>query len=568
MYTLRNNICSMLTIRYFKAYSKQGLELENILKNSIASFFKAELDIEASFEICDSYGLTQGANNAPWNVLKSAFSNSIVIIDCSIEEAEGYSIGCNYECITSAVSSLDNILVVSRTQLPLNFIPCRTNVAPLGERDNLNPENKGGYYKQYTNVHILDWLYQQFSLMKKNGRIPRPKNLLIDIDSLSATEILEAEKYVLQENLEAIKSERHQKKNIFISYRTKYYFDGNESNEESLRASKYKGQYNINDVVNIIKEYHAHQGDLEDWAYPTYYPKGILSNEFMPENRRWAFVSIPDRKIRECDEFWIFDTNHKVDKDGNIEEVGYWDSWWCLGEFMTLVRMNYLGQLKDDFKIMIFSPDNESKIVELPHDRLPRMTEAQNRELARYFANGDFLEAGLESMVNMRKKRCWPKFCRKLYFLLMKRFIWPHIFGEFRNYPYKYFEESVMSHVYDKSFIQNRILECSHCKITGTCMNDILDDDMFVWNYLNINGHYSCKIPHVRKHSGVINMSESELHKYLQDDGDYLITCKNGHSLKIRKSKDKFYIFWQPRNGRLTGPNNSTIETVDLYEII
>ncbi|MCM1142407.1 MAG: hypothetical protein NC453_27880 [Muribaculum sp.] len=559
----------MLTIRYFKAYSKQGLELEDMLKKSLISFLKTELDIEAKLEVCDSKGLSQGVNNAPWNVLTSAFSNSIVIIDCSIEEVEGYRIGCNFECITSAVSSLDNILVVSRTQLPLNFIPCRTNVAPLGEIDRLNPENNvSGYSKQYTNAHILDWLYQQVSLMKDNGRIPRPKNLLIDVNFLSATEILEAEKYVLRENLEAIKAEQHQKKKIFISYRTKYFIDGDESNEEVLQASKYKGLYNINDVVNVIKEYHLQKGDLEDWANPIYYPKGILSNECMPENRRWAFVSIPDRKIRECDEFWIFDTNHKVDENGKIEEVGYWDSWWCLGEFLTLVRMNFLGQLKDDFKIMIFSPDNESMVTELSHDRLPKMTEAQNRELARYFANGDFLEAGLESMVNMRKKRHWPKFSRKLYFFFMKRFVWPHIFGGFRNYPYKYFEESVMSHVYDKSFIQNRILECGHCKKTGACMNDILDDNMFVWNFLNINGYYSNKIPNIRKYSGIINISGSDMNNYIQEDGDYIVTCKSGHKIKIRKSSDKFYIFWQPKNGRPTGPCNSIIETVDLYEII
>lgn len=66
----------------------------------------------------------------------------------------------------------------------------------------------------------------------------------------------------------------------------------------------------------------------------------------------------------------------------------------------------------------------------------------------------------------------------------------------------------------------------------------------------------------------MINLSEQELRKYLQQDGTYEISCENHHTLKIKKSLDKFYIFWQPRNGKPTGPNKCVIETVDLYEVV
>lgn len=230
--------------------------------------------------------------------------------------------------------------------------------------------------------------------------------------------------------------------------------------------------------------------------------------------------------------------------------------------------MKYAGQLKTNFKVMIFNPDKDNPIEELPLDQIPSMTDEQNRELARYFANGDFLETGLETMDGMRNKRKWPKVLRYVYFSFMKRFIWPMIFGDFRNYPFVYFEESIKSHVYDKSFVNNRILECNICNAKGMTMNDVLKDENYVWNFLNINSYYSDKIPGLRTYKGVINLSEQELRKYLQQDGTYEISCENHHTLKIKKSLDKFYIFWQPRNGKPTGPNKCVIETVDLYEVV
>jgi hypothetical protein len=564
----------MLQIKYFRAYSEEAVKLEYYLKKNIVIFLKNELDIDASFEVYDSKGLSNEEGNAPWNVLSFALNNAIVIIDGSLETSEDVELGANYDCITAAVSSLDNILVISRTQLPLNFIPCRSNVPLLGEQDEYQRNNRGGYIKSYDNDEIIVWLEKELKKMYYNvntdnpstNRLIRPKNLIIDLKNTSFLDLLQRENAVMKENLAAKKREGGNKKKIFISYRTKYYTDGNNPN-----ASKYCGKFNIIDVANRVIKYHEEIGDAVDWDAPFYYPAGVLSNEFMPENRRWAFVSIPDRKIRECDEFWIFNTQHKSDTEGEVVEVGYWDSWWCLGEFLTLIRMKYAGESKAQFKIMLFNPDNENPIEELKWDQIPRMSHAQNRELARYYANGDFLEAGLETMGNMRKKRSWSKARRYLYFLFMKNSVWSKIikgFGATQNIPFEHYNESIESHVYDHSFISSRIIECDKCKHIGLTMEEVLSDSNFVWNFLNINKCYFSKITGLRRQDGIIRVEESELSNFIQNDGSYLVPCKNHHTIKVRKSSDKFYIFWQPENGKYTGPLNSAIEVVDLYEII
>lgn len=139
------------------------------------------------------------------------------------------------------------------------------------------------------------------------------------------------------------------------------------------------------------------------------------------------------------------------------------------------------------------------------------------------------------------------------------------MYGGLKNYPFSYFEESIKSHVYDKSFVEGRILECQKCKHTGLTMNEVLNDPVFVWNFLNINKTYFGKIKGLRSRDDVIYLNELDLSSFLQEDGSYVIMCENHHKITIRKSTDKFYIFWQPREGKFTGPNNNVIEVVDLY---
>ncbi len=601
-----------ITIKFFRAYSKEAENLKEMLEDSLVNFLSRQLGVESSLTICESKGFPDSS----LQMLSAAFNNEIVIIDGSIEEAEGYELGINYECITPVVSSLDNILIVSRTQLPLNLIACRSNVASLGENDTLYPiNNKGGYIKSYTNEHIQSWLFKELKSMNLNNRLHRNKVPIIDMN-LPVSELMKKEMEVMDENSRALAKEKVKldskgkpKKKIFISYRTQYY-STEESKENATTKkdeSKYKNKYSIKDVAEKIQEYHIKKGDADEWEDPFYYPSGVLSNEFMPEIRRWAFVSIPDRKIRECDEFWIFDTKyHPEDENGQNGEVGYWDSWWCLGEFLTIVRMKHDGQLVADekgqyhkkewtaldqvrespdrkvnenvFRIMIFNPDKEDPIkdsiedpIELSIDKIPRITEDQNRELSRYFANGDFLESGLETMAGMRKKRNWTKWLRYPFFLLMKKFVWPNvgIGDDFKDYPFEYFEESIWSHVYDESFVNNRLLTCPSCTPKGKTLDDILNDSNLIWNFLNINNYYSDRHLHgVKRQDGIVQLNDDELKRCQIGDEIYKIVCDHHHDMIIKKSSDKFFIYWAPRRGKRTGPNDSMIETVDLYELV
>lgn len=560
-----------LKINYFKSYSSQGEELLKLLETKLVVFLKEDFGFDVVFETYDSEGISLRNYNSSLKVLTAAFNGEIVIIDASIEEFKDRKFGVNYDCITPAVSSLDNVILVSRTQLPLNFIACRSNVAPLGELDELCKDNyKGGYSKFYTNEQILSWLKSELTSMHDNSRLIRSNDSIIDM-SLSPTEMMEREMQVMKENTAALALEKAKKdkngfpkKKSFISYRTKYCPRDNHD-------GKYRGKYSIVDVASKIEEYHKNNGCLDEWDKPFYYPHGVLSNEFMPEIRRWGFVSLPDRKIRECKEFWIFNTNYSpADENGNGGEVGYWDSWWCLGEFLTIVRMKSNEQLPEDFKIMLFNPDDKNPIQELPHDKIPYLTAEQNRELARYFANGDFLESGLETMEGMRKRRWCPKFARRILYNLLERYVWPQIGknGEFDGMTFEHFEESVHSHVYDKSFMEDRILVCPSCMAQGKTINAVLSNDNFVWEFLNINNYYSDhKLHGVRHNSDVVIMHEKNLKRYLQKDGSYFVACNNGHNITIKKSDDVFYLYWTPRRGKYTGPNKCVIETVDLYYV-
>ena len=603
-------MCSRKTLKinFFKSYSKEGEKLKELIEKKLVPFCNNELSINVSFETHDSAGLSPMDSSSSYKLLTAAFKNEIVIIDASIEEFKDRKFGVNFDCVTPAISSLDNVLVVSRTQFPLNFFASRTNVALLGEEDKLNPENNnGGYTKKYTNDQIITWICKEFSIMHNNpegSRLLRPDDLKIDT-TMSFPEIMKKELAVSDENMKALQKEKHPKKQAFISYRT-YYFNaptGNEEQEIEANDCKYNkipknrhfynGKYDIDVVAKEIEKYHNEQGEHDQWMKPFYYSSGVLSKEFLPEFRRWAFISYPDQKIRECDEFWIFNTQYKVKDGDGEEEKGYWDSWWCVGEFLTIVRMKYNKQLvcredgkiykkhnnyvngqlekEKEFKIMLFNPDNEKPIQELFFNQIPDMTEVQYKELSKYFANSDFREAGIKSMSGMSFQRYLPKFIRSFFLKLIpiKLSTRLNIKGVLNEASSNNFEKSVSSHIYDKSFIQGRLLECNTCSRKGRKMEEVLNDNHFIWDFLNINNYYSKKgIHNVKERTDIIHLTEKELDSCRQPNGDYIIKCKMGHNTIVRKSEDSFYLYWRPHGDQYTGPQECIIEAFDVYEVV
>ena len=142
-----------------------------------------EIHVNFIFEEKLAHGL-KGENSSPFQLVKAALNNDIVIVDGSLEEDEfkkfNLDFGANYECITPAVMSLDNVLILSRTQIPLNFTPLRSNVKRMGkDEDEVNKENNGrkGYQLEYSNAQIISWLKNELIAMNKANRLVRDVKL-------------------------------------------------------------------------------------------------------------------------------------------------------------------------------------------------------------------------------------------------------------------------------------------------------------------------------------------------------------------------------------------------------
>ena len=561
-----------IIIRYFYCETKEGKILSSMVSKCLKEL-ENELSYTFAFHLQPAKGLSRTSESSAYQLLKAAFNNEIVIVDGSLEQNEYpdeniHNFGSNYECLTPAVMSMDNILILSRTQIPLNFTPMRTNVKKLGVmEDKFNPANSGkrGYQLEYTNQQIIDWLKVEITNMANSGRLKRNPELKLDIANISNTEeLLSKQNEILGENIDFMKFfNASSKKKCFISYRGCYY-----------NRKKYNGKYDIEEVKKEIENYHNGNAEI------TVLAEGCLSNELMPEVRRWAFVCYIDRIIRECDEFWIFETKHK-EKNGEIKEVGYWDSWWCLGEILTLLRLKNDILQSGKIKVMIFDPDADesNKIREADISQWHTITPEENKELARYYANSDFLEAGYESVKKMRQMRKWPRFLRKLKFSVMKKLVYSQYANAIGDdnfmdeYVFEDFESSIFSHVYDKSFMENRILSCGRCIKTGAS-EAVVCDEKFIWKFLNINGEYTGKGMDMGSQVGSIIITPKEFNYIVKDEkrlknnlvkAGGAVKCNKNHLSVIHSTNDCFYVWWTPRMGKRTGPNNSIIEIVPIY---
>lgn len=111
-----------MEIVLFASSSLEGQELEmtlieESLSQSITSLLmeKEEQSVEEEINSIHS--------DAPeYEFHKAMFYSDVVIFDGSLEE-DGIALGENYACIPHAPYLMDNVIVISRTELPINFIP-------------------------------------------------------------------------------------------------------------------------------------------------------------------------------------------------------------------------------------------------------------------------------------------------------------------------------------------------------------------------------------------------------------------------------------------------------------
>jgi hypothetical protein len=485
-----------MTISFFTHRTQLGEELYCLVNNFLTS---------------KRIELKKIVLGSQFDMMKACLEDDIIIFDASIEG------NCeNYLAATAQPSAMDHVLVVSRTKLPLNFGGMREGGSPL--KFSTNETIK-------TNESILDWLIIQINELVAKGERKQKIKLPNTIAELGtyADEINKVNMEIMKDSFIVDDIRKKKQYNIFISYLSKYsecYYDKTilgEKVEKLVKLKKSEGK-------NVI-----------------FFPPGTLSSEFMSEQRRWQVLSIIDRYIRTCKEFWIFET------------PDYYDSWWTIGE---LAILSYIKKDNPDNlpELYIYNPNTEgnNRIRKVGNDYIQDMSDEEHIEMARFYSNSDPSTMGVESIRNMRKLRYFPDFLRRLKYAMVQS-LSTQVMGDsdmLSDMSYESYKASIFSHAYDLSFWNDRIITCSEFQspntlknkydfnefltTKGECYYRIADDKI---NKIILQGYWICK-------------RKDQLIKY-----------------EIVKETNSNYMWWPIRMGRRTGPKGMLIEELPIYSI-
>lgn len=355
---------------------------------------------ELLLPIAEELGFThyEDAGEAtPVAYLRACAEADIVVLDASIAPRGEH----NYSFATP--QALDHVLVVSRTYRPLNFYGLRGSPDPT-TRELLY--GTPSYPDAQSNEAIARWV--RIELENLRPRLPRPKSGLL------RTVLRD-----LPKGWDAQDTRRRESGQIFVTYRR--------DDSESVEALRRR---------------------IENGAFPgvppspvRYFPPGMLSDELSTEQRRWQIVSAIDRFMSPARELWLFASGE------------YYNSWWTLGEILTLAYRREVGYRgKQPPRLRILEPDTE-RLRDAPADFLPRLSKAQQKRVARWFANADTAGMGPEGIAAIRLMAELPLLGR---------------LGYFRD------------HVWSDEFWRYPILDCPGCRVLGHCRNRF-DVDEVLW---------------------------------------------------------------------------------------
>ena len=124
-----------IIINVFASSSLKGIKLVELLlqkcKDSLCQYILSLLE-EKHEDSIDVEINSIHSDTPEYEFHKAVLYSDVVIFDGSLEE-DGIALGENYACVTHAPYLMDNVIVVSRTELPINFIPnaYQTNVVPI-----------------------------------------------------------------------------------------------------------------------------------------------------------------------------------------------------------------------------------------------------------------------------------------------------------------------------------------------------------------------------------------------------------------------------------------------------
>ncbi len=482
-------------------------------------------------------------NGGQYDMLKASMEDDVVIFDGSVELSDGVTSkwDSNYEAANAAAVALDNVLVVSRTPLPMNYRCLSSNVPELG-REPLDEDGKKKKY--YTNDDIVKWVKSELDNMLNDRRIPVPDKFKMKLPPFD-------ELHTVSETLQPMMEQKYQdaidfvrKKRVggaFVSYRTKYYGD-----------VAYHDFF-VKDLPNFIRDYHKNPN------YPvTIYGPGQVTYEFMTEQRRWNVAKFVDDKIFEVDEVWIYETED------------YYDSWWTQAEFISLIYKKSNGMRLP--KIIVFrynSDSNKLEASEVDGCFVPNVSDKTRRELARFYANADGYN---ENHENMRSIRELDKESQEMFFEYMQGMQGavlnsPMMSGLLGKNTFESFMESVNSHVYDESFTDCRIAECPVCKNQVHYTRENFNDE-FVMRFIHINMYDSRADNESVRERGLFTVTKDEMEKIESNQGCECPYCKTHFRLKKADESDTLFQWWPIRVGRRTGPSGEIIEKVVMWEVV
>ncbi len=533
-----------ITITVLGLNSIKGRELVTLIQDEIPTFL---LSIGLK---CTINPIIYSDCSSQYNMFKASMEDDLVLFDGSIEVDNCGSWDSNYNTATATPCAQDNILVLSRTRLPLNFPVMRTNVPELGVNDK---DINGKSILYFENKDILVWLKNEIATMAKfinignqtlAPRIPVCKDLKCivppfeELNKLN-NDFFDIQKAKMTDAIEFINATK--KKGAFISYRSYYY------------KTKYKGLVSAQDLASKIKLLH------KDSNYPvTLYADGDIANEFMTEQRMWFVESFVEQKLRSSEEVWIFETD-------NEDGYSYYNSWWTQGEIIALMYMKASGAKLP--KIYVYSYDPQ--LGEMKYDLkdasfIPDLSEIDFKELSRYFSNSS---GTFESMRTMRKIRKMNFLKKRLNYWLIKqlskKFLPTNSSGgtdEIGNY--NSFMESVNSHVYDISFVENRIVMLpKYAELTI----DSFKKSHFIKQFILINSERDDK-----QHK-----EEIENRGYISIPPEQMSNIDKAHDFKwgnickkVQRINYNQYHWWPIRSGKRTGPNKVIIEPIRNWEFV
>ena len=500
-----------IKITHFQNSSKKGLELSGLIVREFS-------DIELN-RVKTEVRVVEKGNQ--FDFLQACLGDDVVIFDGSVEDEKG----SNYEAATAQATCMDHVLVVGRTKLPLNFFGLRK-----GGHPELVKSSTTEVDKDFENDRIINWIKENINDLSKE--LPRSDEERLFVPSFSemsqyADRLIVVNQKIMERSLGKYNNTRD---NVFISYLSRY------SRHHQVGKS-FHGKH-----VEDLRQYIKKERNL-DISNICYFPPGSISGELMIEQRRWQIISIIDRYIRSCKEFWIFET------------PDYYDSWWTQAELASLAYIKcHTPENCPEIFICTVS-ENGISYRKADSDFVFELSERHKSEMARFFSNSDPGTVGYESAENMRNLKKLPRFLQWINFKALKTAASSGVMGgtlisdTLGDLDFDTYLESVNSHVYDEKFWKDYIITCPYC-IEKNPEKNMYDFEKFLYS----------------KDRGINRLNESQFIKVVSTKEWRCAKC--GKAFNLVEEKNLNYIWWPVRVGKATGPDGSYIERRKLYSIV